>query len=181
MILTEEELSKAIYEAVLPTLNEADAKTYSIAYINAQRQRVKRQNNCIVLKDDKKEQTTKKANSRTEILEPKGQSILLKDFIGQTFKFYGDGPLGIVHDIRFTFEKIIKMDCLANKVVMAGTVSCNDCPIKNQKIYVDYNRNSVKYHKRGQLYHTYDLEIDNRYKEQWDLLLNEIRNDIDRG
>lgn len=96
----------------------------------------------------------------------------LRNFQGVTFMFFGDDSLGIVAHILFTFEKLTKLS--QDKTILVGTVSYKNQSISGDRIIINFDKGTVKYHERGSRYQ-YSLEIDNRMKPQWDALLEQLK------
>lgn len=108
--------------------------------------------------------------------EPTVQEYWLKDYIGKTFKFYGEDRLHMVADILFKFKRIKKLDL--NKTILVGDVVYNDEEISGDGITIDFAKNKVQYHEKRSRY-AYNLEIDIRSKTLWDDLFAQIKMAID--
>lgn len=104
-------------------------------------------------------------------IEPKVQSHWLKDYIGKTFKFFGRTQLGLVANVLFTLERVKKLE--PNKTILVGEVTFNSNKISGDGIIVDFTKNRIQYHDKKSRY-SCNLEIDNRFKQLWDALLNEL-------
>lgn len=175
--LTESELNQLIKEATSKVLNEMDAATYSRIHNASHRAMQDIQNGNfqrsvngtkVVDNDD--------IISRADSMEPDVQSHWLSNYIGQTFKFFGRSQMGLPAHVLFTFERITKFE--PNKTVLVGTVTFNKNQISGDGIIVDFVKDRVQYHERGNRY-AYNLEIDNRYKPMWDAFLNELKTALD--
>ena len=105
-------------------------------------------------------------------MAPRVEDHWLRDFKGVTFKFFGEDRIGIVFHILFTFEKLTKLS--QDKTILVGTVSYNNQSISGDRIIINFDKGTVKYHERGSRYR-YSLEIDNRMKPQWDALLEQLK------
>ncbi len=171
--LTEDELKQLIKEATARVMNEMDAATYSRIY-NASHRAVQDTQNgnyertvngkTFVDNDD--------IISKADELEPRAQAHWLKDYVGQTFKFFGRSQMGLPAHVLFTFERVTKLE--PNKTVLVGSVTFNRNQINGDGIIIDFVKGRVKYHERGNRY-AYNLEIDNRYKQMWDAFTNELK------
>ena len=175
--LTESELNQIIKEATAKVMNEMDAATYSRIY-NASHRAVQDTQNgnyertvngkTFVDNDD--------IISKADELEPRAQAHWLKDYVGQTFKFFGRSQMGLPAHVLFTFERVTKLE--PNKTVLVGSVTFNRNQINGDGIIIDFVKGKVKYHERGNRY-AYSLEIDNRYKQMWDAFTNELKAALD--
>lgn len=175
--LTEDELKQLIKEATARVMNEMDAATYSRIY-NASHRAVQDTQNgnyertingkTFVDNDD--------IISKADELEPRAQAHWLKDYVGQTFKFFGRSQMGLPAHVLFTFERVTKLE--PNKTVLVGSVTFNRNQINGDGIIIDFVKGRVKYHERGNRY-AYNLEIDNRYKQMWDAFTNELKAALD--
>ncbi len=105
-------------------------------------------------------------------MQPEIQRHWLKDYIGQTFKFYGTDLLGIPADLLFTFERVKKLDL--KKTILVGMVVFNETQISGDGIIIDFTKDKVQYHEKGNRY-AYNLEIDIRTKGLWDKLLVQLK------
>ena len=160
--LTEDELKQLIKEATARVMNEMDAPTYSRIHNASHRAMQDIQNgNYERSVNDKKKVDNDDIISKADELEPRAQAHWLKDYVGQTFKF---------------FERITKLE--PNKTVLVGSVTFNRNQINGDGIIIDFVKGRVKYHERGNRY-AYNLEIDNRYKQIWDAFTNELRAALD--
>lgn len=75
-------------------------------------------------------------------------------------------------DVLFTFDKIKKLDL--NKTILIGTVTFNQTQIPGDGIVIDFIKNRVQYHEKGNRY-AYNLEIDNRTAQLWYGLLAQLK------
>ena len=53
-------------------------------------------------------------------MEPTVQQHWLRDYVGKTFKFFGEDRMGLVAHLLFTLEKVTKLD--VNKTILVGTI-----------------------------------------------------------
>jgi hypothetical protein len=175
--LTEDELKQLIKEATARVMNEMDAPTYSRIHNASHRAMQDIQNgNYERSVNDKKKVDNDDIISKADELEPRAQAHWLKDYVGQTFKFFGRSQMGLPAHVLFTFERITKLE--PNKTVLVGSVTFNRNQINGDGIIIDFVKGRVKYHERGNRY-AYNLEIDNRYKQIWDAFTNELRAALD--
>ena len=175
--LTEDELKQLIKEATARVMNEMDAATYSRIYNASHRAVQDTQNgNYERSVNGKKIVDNDDIISRADSLEADAQAHWLKDYVGQTFKFFGRSQMGLPAHVLFTFEKITKLE--PNKTVLVGSVTFNRNQINGDGIVIDFVKGRVKYHERGNRY-AYNLEIDNRYKQMWDAFTNELKAALD--
>ena len=175
--LTEDELKQLIKEATARVMNEMDASTYSRIY-NASHRAVQdiQNGNYERSVNGKKKVDNDEIISKADELESRAQAHWLKDYVGQTFKFFGRSQMGLPAHVLFTFEKVTKLD--PSKTVLVGSVTFNRNQINGDGIIIDFVKGRVKYHERGNRY-AYNLEIDNRYKQMWDAFTNELKAALD--
>ena len=175
--LTEVELKQLIKEATARVMNEMDASTYSRIHNASHRAMQDIQNgNYERSVNGKKIADNDDIISKADELEPRAQAHWLKDYVGQTFKFFGRSQMGLPAHVLFTFERITKLE--PNKTVLVGSVTFNRNQINGDGIIIDLVKGRVKYHERGNRY-AYNLEIDNRYKQMWDAFTNELKAALD--
>ena len=163
--LTEGELNQLIKESTSKILKEMDATT-SRTHNTSHSAKQDIQSG----KNEKGENIEKCVNngvikSSADSMDSEVQSHWLSGYVGLTFKFFGRGPMGLPAHILFSFERITKLE--PNKTVLVGTVTCNKNQINGAVIIINFKKNSVLYHARGNR-HIYNLEIDNRHKPLWD-------------
>jgi hypothetical protein len=105
--LTESELNQIIKQATAKVMNEMDAATNSRIHNASHRAMQDIQNGNyertvngrdFVNNDD--------IISRADSLEQNEQAHWLKDYVGQTFKFFGRSQMGLLAHVLFTFEKM---------------------------------------------------------------------------
>ena len=175
--LTEDELKQLIKEATAKVMNEMDAATYSRIHNASHRATQDIQNgNYERSVNGKKVVDNDDIISRADSLEQNAQAHWLKDYVGQTFKFFGRSQMGLPAHVLFTFGKVTKLE--PNKTVLVGSVTFNRNQINGDGLIIDLKRGRVKYHERGNRY-AYTLEIDNRYEPLWDKFTNELRTALD--
>lgn len=175
--LTESKLNQIIKEATAKVMNEMDAATYSRIHNASHRAMQDIQNgNYDRLVNGKKKINNDEIINKADELEPIAQAHWLKDYVGQTFKFFGRSQMGLPAHVLFTFERVTKLE--PNKTVLVGSVTFNRNQINGDSIIIDFTKGSVKYHERGNRY-SYTLEIDNRYKPLWDKFINELQTTLD--
>ena len=175
--LTESKLNQIIKEATAKVMNEMDAATYSRIHNASHRAMQDIQNgNYERSVNDKKKIDNDEIISKADALEPRAQAHWLKDYVGQTFKFFGRSQMGLPAHVLFTFERVTKLE--PNKTVLVGSVTFNRNQINGDGIIIDFTKGRVKYHERGNRY-AYTLEIDNRYKPLWDKFINELQTTLD--
>ena len=175
--LTEDELKQLIKEATTKVMNEMDDATYSRIHNASHRAMQDIQNgNYERTVNGRDFVDNDEIISTADELEPRAQAHWLKDYVGQTFKFFGRSQMGLPAHILFTFEKITKFEL--NKTVLVGSVTFNRNQINGDGIIIDFIKGRVKYHERGNRY-AYTLEIDNRYKPLWDKFINKLRAALD--
>ena len=109
-------------------------------------------------------------------MEKEVQPYWLQEYVGKTFKFYGEDRLGLVVHVLFTFEKVTKLDL--NKTVLVGTVTFDQTQISGDGIIIDFVKNRVLYHEKGNRY-AYKLEIDNRTSQLWNRLLSRLKHALE--
>ena len=116
--LTEMELSNLIKEATRTVINEMDGATYSRIYNASHKAKEDNQNEnhstlrIINNKTDGSRRfvgvNTDDTIAKARRMEKEVQPHWLQDYVGKTFKFYGEDRLGLVADVLFTFDKIKK-------------------------------------------------------------------------
>lgn len=173
--LSEEELRQVIYEAVVPMLSETDAATYSRIHNASHRatQGIQSGNNART--NGRKCVDNNDVINRTDKIGPVVQSHWLKDFIGKTFKFFSRTQMGLVANVLFKLENVKKSDY--NKTILVGEVTFNENKINSDDIIVDFAKSRIQYHDKRSRY-SYNLEIDNRFKQLWNELLKELNTAI---
>lgn len=175
--LTESELKQLIKEITSEAMSEMDSATYSRIHNASHRAQQDIQNgNYMRSVNGVKFVDNDDIITDADKLEPKAQAHWLKDYVGQTFKFFGRSQMGLPAHVLFTFDRISKFE--PNKTILVGTVTFNKNQISGDGIIVDFTKGRVKYHEKGNRY-AYDLEIDNRFKEKWDGLLNRLKEALD--
>ena len=175
--LTEAELNQIIKEATTRVMNEMDVATYSHIQNTSHRAMQDIQNgNCNRTVNGKNFVNNDDINSRADSMEQKVQTHWQKDYVGQTFKFFGRSQMGLPAHVLFTFERITKLE--PNKTVLVGSVTFNRNQINGDGIIIDFTKGNVKYHEKGNRY-AYNLEIDNRYKQIWEAFTNELKSALD--
>ena len=184
--LTEMELSNLIKEATRTVINEMDGATYSRIYNASHKAKEDSQNGnhstlrIINNKTDGSRRFVGVNNDDTiakaRRMEKDVQPYWLQDYVGKTFKFYGEDRLGLVANVLFTFEKVTKLDL--NKTILVGTVTFNLTQISGDGIIIDFVKNRVLYHEKGNKY-AYKLEIDNRTAQLWNGLLVQLKKSLE--
>lgn len=174
--LTEGTLAEMIKNITLDVLNEMDGATYSRIYNASHRAKTDNQNGSFQRSVGSKTTNNDDIISRARKIEPSVQQHWLNEFIGKTFKFYGEDRMGLIADVLFTFDRVKKLD--KEKSILVGTVIFNDTQINGDGIVVNFAKEKVLYHERGNRY-AYVLEIDNRSKSLWDKLLSQLKMAID--
>lgn len=192
--LTESDLARIIKDVTVQALNEMDGATYSRIY-NATHQAkdniqagILQRPKTTTIKHRKDGKLRKKPIVNTAMINnddyiAKGRTMestvqrhWLQDFIGKSFKFFGEDRLGIPADIILQFEKVTKLSY--EKTILIGTITYNTTQIEGDGITIDFNHNKVQYHEKGNRY-AYNLEIDNRSKPLWDKLLSQLKMALD--
>ena len=175
--LTEDELKQLIKEATAKVMNEMDAATYLRIHNASHRttQAIQNGNNEWTVNGRDFVDNDEIICSADE-LEPRVQAHWIKDFVGQTFKFFGRSQMGLPAHVLFTFDQVSKLE--PNKTVLVGSVTFNRNQINGDGIIIDFTKGRVKYRERGNRY-AYTLEIDNRYKPLWDKFTNDLRSALD--
>lgn len=192
--LTESELAHIIKEATVASLNEMDGATYARIYNTTHKAKQDIQSGNLqttktTTKRHKKDGSLRKKPlvkttfinnddiiARGRNMEDRVQQHWLKDFIGQTFMFFGEDRLGIPAHILLTLDKVTKLD--PRKTILVGTVVYNNTKIEGDGITIDFTTDKVKYHERGSRY-AYTLEIDYRSRELWQKLLEQLKMALD--
>ncbi len=100
------------------------------------------------------------------------QEHWLNDYIGKTFKFFGQDRMGLVAHILFKFEKVTKLD--ERKAILFGDVVFNDKQINGDGIVLDFTKNKIQYHEKGCRY-AYNLQIDNRIAPIWNKFIEQLK------
>ncbi len=180
--ITEGELAEMIKDITLKSLNEMDGATYARIYNASHRAKQDNQKGILsktyTIRNINNGTTRTKAVNNDDIMararsmQTTAQQHWLKDYIGQTFKFYGEDRMGLIADILFTFEKVTKLD--EKKTILVGTVTFNETQISGDGIIIDFTKNRILYHEHGNRY-AYKLEVDNRTAPQWNKLTEQLK------
>ena len=170
--LTEEQLHSLIKDCVEKALNEMDGATYSRMYNASHRAMNDMQNGNSTRTIGNKTTDNDDIITRASSMEPTVQQHWLRDYVGKTFKFFGEDRMGLVAHLLFTLEKVTKLD--VNKTILVGTIVFNNKQINGDGIIIDFAKNRVQYHERGSR-HFYNLEIDNRVAPMWNSLINQLK------
>ena len=170
--LTESELLEIIKDITIKSLNEMDGKTYTRIYNATKRAKEDNQRGLYQRTVGPKTTNNDAIILRATNMEKAVQYHWLKDFIGQTFMFYGQDRMGLVASVLFTFDKVTKLD--VNKTILVGTVTFNQTQISGDGIIVNFANGTIKYHERGSRY-AYNLEVDNRTAPLWNGLMAQLQ------
>ena len=170
--LTEEQLHSLINDCVAKALNENDGVAYSGTTGDTHRTMNDVQNgnqtqsvgNISTKNDD--------IETSASLSESTVQQLWLKDYVGKTFKFFGEDRMGLVAHFLFTLEKVTKLD--VSKTILGGTVVFNNKQINDDSIIIDFAKNRVQYHERSSR-HSYNLIIDNRFSHIWNRLIDHLK------
>lgn len=172
---TEEQLAERIKDITLQSLNEMDGAIYARIYHASHRAENNIQNGNIQCSVDNLNVNNDDTISKAKHMEPTIQTHWFKNFIGQTFNFFGEDRMGLVANVSFTFEKIERLD--PSKTILNGTIIFNDTKINGSRIIINFLKDRVVY-KGNKARYTCNLEIDNRAKETWDALLSQLKMSI---
>ncbi|MBR5332536.1 MAG: hypothetical protein IKV32_04480 [Muribaculaceae bacterium] len=146
--LTESELKENIYNAVIPMLNEIEAKTYAIVH----------------------QATKQKANddiiTQGIDLERKVMDAIINPYKNIRYMFYCHNLRKNTGIVLFQLDELYELT--NNKIVLKGDVIFNNKHM-NGSIIVDMQTLNVVYHHNLSR-KKYPLEIDNRFAVQWDNL-----------
>lgn len=170
--LTEGQLHDLIENCVAKALNEMDGATYSRLYNTSHRAMNDIQNGVQTRTVGKKTTNNDDTITRASQMQADVQQHWLKNYIGQTFKFFAQDRMGLVAHLLFTLEKVTKLD--TSKTILIGDVVFNNKQINGDGITIDFTKNRVQYHERGSRY-AYNLEIDNRVAPLWNKLLEQLQ------
>ena len=180
--LTESELSEMIKKATTESLNEMDGATYARMYKASHRAKENNQNGVYntkyMINGQRKVNPHEKVVSNDDVInrankmESGVQQHWLNNYVGKTFKFYGEDRLGLVANVLFTLDRVKNLDI--RKIILVGTVIFKDNEIPGDGIIIDFKTQKVVYHEKGDRY-AYNLEIDNRSKALWDNLLEQLQ------
>lgn len=170
--LTESELLEMIKDVTIKNLNEMDGKTYARIYNATKRAKEDNQLGTYQRTVGSKTTNNDAIIQRATNMEKAVQRHWLKDFIGQTFMFYGQDRMGLVAHVLFTFDEVAKLD--VNKTILVGTVTFNQTQISGDGIVVNFENGTIKYHERGSRY-AYNLEVDNRTSPLWNRLMEQLQ------
>lgn len=170
--ITKEELKEMITKLTEDYLNEMDGRTYKRLEDISKFSKSEIQSGRFVRTYPTKTVSNDDIIERSRNLEETVQKHWLKDYIGKTFKFFGEDRLRKVANIMFTLEKITKLDI--KKTILVGDVIYNGEIISGDGIIINFEKTKVVYKEGGSRY-SYNLEIDIRSKELWDRLLEQIK------
>lgn len=174
--ITEEKLAEVIKDITMQALNEMDGATYARIYNATHRAKEDNQQNVFQRTVGPKTVNNDDIISRAIKIEPSIQQHWLNDFIGKTFKFYGEDRMGLVANVLFTFNKVKKLDY--NKTVLVGDVIFNNIQISGDGIIINFSNGKVVCHEKGNRY-SYNLEVDVRTKDLWEKLLEQLKMALD--
>lgn len=176
--LTESELIEHIRQVVNEAMNEMDGKTHARVSNAVKRAKELNQQNILT--------TTVKNRPNNPIVhddviakgkgtEQRANAALLNPFINTTFLFYATTRLGRTTFLTFKVQDIKKLmmgiAILSGEVMYDGDMMIGD-------IHIDFNSGRVFYKEKKSRY-TYTLEPDNRTKQQWDSLLEQLKMSLD--
>lgn len=168
--LTEEQLHSLIKDCVEKALDYMDGATFS-RMCNASHK---------VMNDIQNGNSTRAVGNNTTDNDEVNKEIingtdcsatLVRDYVGKTFKFFGEDRMGLVTHLLFTLENVTKLD--VNKTVLVGTIVLNNKQINGGGIIIDFAKNRVQYYDRGGR-HSYKLEIDQRVAPMWNSLIDRL-------
>lgn len=170
--LTREELSELIYEAVLPVLNEIDAREYARVHKATNKARIDNQNgvlhhrinsNTIEPNDD--------IIAHGIELEPRAADSFISPYKDVRFMFYCKNlrqNTGIV-----LFSLSVLHELTDEKAILRGDVVFNNERLNGSIIINLATGNAVYCHSRSR--RKYPLEIDNRFAPKWNELVDVLR------
>lgn len=175
--LTDEQLHSLIKDCVAKALDEMDGATYS-RMCNASH---KAMND---IQNGNPTRAVENTITDNDDIINKGiingtdcSATLARDYVGKTFKFFGEDRMGLVAHLLFTLEKVTKLD--VNKTILVGTIVLNNKQINGDGIIIDFAKNRVRYHERGSR-HSYKLEIDQRVAPMWNSLMDQLKIALNR-
>lgn len=170
--LTREELSELIYEAVLPVLNEIDAREYARVHKSTNKARVDNQNGVLYHRINS---NTIEPNDDIIAhgieLEPRAADSLISPFKDIRFMFYCKNLRQNTGIVLFSLSVLYELT--DEKAVLKGDVVFNNERL-NGSVIINLNTAGVVYcHRKSR--RKYPLEIDNRFAQKWNELIDVLR------
>ena len=165
--LTEAELRQKIYEAVLPMLNETDAATYTRVYNATNRARVNSQQGQYTNQDgSKRPKSNDEIIARGIDLEPRAADSMITPYKATKYMFYCRNLRQNTGIVIFSLDRLFELN--RDKAILKGDIVFNNQPTNGSIIIDMQTLGVIYYHSKSRK--KYPLEIDNRFKEQWDKL-----------
>lgn len=162
--LTESELKQAIYEAVVPMLNEIDAATYAKVHNFTNRAKLNnQQGNYIHQVNPTKQETNDDIIAHGIDLEPRAADSMISQYKDTKYMFYCRNLRQNIGVVVFSLENLFELT--KSKAVLKGNIIFNNQQM-NGSIIVDVNTFDVVYFHNSSK-KKYPLEIDNRFLQQW--------------
>lgn len=176
--LTESELIEHIRNVVNEAMNEMDGKTHARVSNAVKRAKELNQQNIFTTPVQNRPNTPivhDNVIAKGRGTEQRANQALLAPFANTTFLFYAITRLGRTTFLTFKVQGIKKLmmgvAILSGEVMYDGDVLLGD-------IHIDFNKGRVFYKEKRSRY-TYTLEPDNRTKEQWNVLLEQLKMSLD--
>ena len=170
--LTESELKEMIYEAVISVLNEIDDATYARVHRATNQAKLDNQNGKFIHQvNPNKQETNDDIIAHGIDLEPRAADSMISPYKNIRYMFYCKNlrqNTGIV-----LFSLSILYELTHEKAILKGDIVFNNQQMNGSIIIYMETGTVVYYHNSSKK--KYPLEIDNRFAEQWNGLVNELQ------
>ncbi len=170
--LTESELKQAIYDAVIPMLNEIDATTYAKVHNATNRAREANQKGDYIRQINA---TKQKANDSIIAhgieLEPKAADSMITSYKKIKYMFYCRNLRQNTGIVLFSLSQLYELT--KQKAILKGEIIFNNQQM-NGSIIIDMDTLKVVYYHNSSK-KKYSLEIDNRFAKQWNGLCTTLQ------
>ncbi|MCQ2609140.1 MAG: hypothetical protein MJ197_10700 [Bacteroidales bacterium] len=168
--LTEQQFKEIIHNAVLGVMNEMDGKTYArVANVSNNAKLDNQNGNYIHTINNTKSITNDDYIAKAILLEPKVRQHLIREFVDTTFMFYAYDSLRNTAIISFKLADIKKLE--KRQAILKGDVTFNNTKL-NGNLIVFLDTKKVVYNHPDK--HRYTLEIDNRFVNIWNELIDKL-------
>lgn len=170
--LTESELKDMIYEAVMPVLNEIDAATYARVHKATKKAKLDNQEGKFIHQvNPNKHETNDDIIAHGIELEPRAADSMISPYKNTRFMFYCKNLRQNTGIVLFSLFNLYELT--SEKAILKGEIVFNNQQM-NGSIIVYMDTDSVVYYHNSSK-KKYPLEIDNRFAQQWNGLVNELQ------
>ena len=165
--LTESELKKAIYEAVMPMLSEIDAASYARVHnFTDKAKKNNQQGDYVHQVNPTKQETNDSIIAHGIDLEPRAADSMIKPYKEIAYMFYCRNLRQNTGIVLFSLESLFELT--KSKSVLKGEIVFNNQRM-NGSIIIDMSSLQVVYYHNSSK-KKYPLEIDNRFVQKWNEL-----------